>query len=151
MEFIIDRAKSHQAIDTQIDRIADVFRKNESSEGSYELERKEYRNTGRWKEILTGDENSDRCPVPSLRGGFGRKGRTPHHKRRKKESLTFRSLVRFKWGISHGDMLKSGSGEKRKRVLFRLKILNSRRIWKCMGDYRIMTSIKRINWELIQI
>ena len=45
-EFIIDRAKSQQDIDTKIDRIDDEFRKNESSEESHELEREEYQNTG---------------------------------------------------------------------------------------------------------
>ena len=45
-EFIIDRAKSHHAIDTQIDRISDEFQRDESSEESYDVERGEYRNTG---------------------------------------------------------------------------------------------------------
>ena len=44
-EFIIDRAKSRQAIDTQIDRIDDELRKHEGSEEIHGLEREAYRNT----------------------------------------------------------------------------------------------------------
>ena len=41
-DFIIDRTKSQQEIDTQIDRLADEFQKDESSEESHELAREEY-------------------------------------------------------------------------------------------------------------
>ena len=44
-DFIIARAKSHHEIDTQIERLADEFQKNESSDESsdesHELEREE--------------------------------------------------------------------------------------------------------------
>ena len=39
VDFIIDRAKSQQAIGTHIDRMANVFRKNGRSEGIRDLER----------------------------------------------------------------------------------------------------------------
>ena len=42
-DYIIGRAKSQQEMDTQIDRMADEFRKNESSEEIHELEREGYR------------------------------------------------------------------------------------------------------------
>ena len=45
-EFVIEREKSRRDIDTQLDRIAGGFQKNESSEESHELEMDGYRNTG---------------------------------------------------------------------------------------------------------
>ena len=53
-DFIIDRAKSQQWVDTQIDRIGDEFQKNESAEERHELEREEYRNTGGWGGNIAG-------------------------------------------------------------------------------------------------
>ena len=49
-EFVIDRSKSQQEIDTQIGRIADEFQKNESPEESYELGSEEYQNFGGGKQ-----------------------------------------------------------------------------------------------------
>ena len=53
-EFIIDRSQPRPEIDTQIDRIADEFRKNENSEESYELESDEYQNSGGRGDITGG-------------------------------------------------------------------------------------------------
>ena len=55
-------------MDTQIDRIADEFPKNERSEESHELEREEYQNTGGREEILPVGGNNDYRPIPSLGG-----------------------------------------------------------------------------------
>ena len=76
-EFIIGRSKSHQEIDTQIDRIADEFQKNENSEESYDLQGEGYRNYGGWGVILPHGGNSDHRPIPRLVGDVEDKEERP--------------------------------------------------------------------------
>ena len=54
MDFITDCTKSQQETDTQIDRLAGEFQKNESSEGSHELEREGYQDAQELEEMLQG-------------------------------------------------------------------------------------------------
>ena len=54
-DFIIDRAKSQQEMDTRPDRLAEGFwKKNESSEEIDELEREEYRDAGELAKMSPG-------------------------------------------------------------------------------------------------
>ena len=56
-DFIIDRAKSPREIDTRIDRPADEFQKNESSDWIRELEREDYHGFGELAEMSQDQEN----------------------------------------------------------------------------------------------
>ena len=67
-ELIIGRSDSQQGIDTQIDRLAGEFRKNESPDGIHELERDCGRNSGGLGGILPGDEYRGHHPIPHVAG-----------------------------------------------------------------------------------
>ena len=53
-DFIFGRPKSQQEMDTQIDRLCDEFRKNESSEEIHALGREEYRDADELAEMPHG-------------------------------------------------------------------------------------------------
>ena len=57
-DFVTDRTKSQQEIDTQLDRSDGGFQKNESSGGSRKLEREEYQDD----EALGGNDTGGRKP-----------------------------------------------------------------------------------------
>ena len=65
---VVDLSKSQQGIDTQIDRLAGEFRKNESPDGIHELERDCGRNSGGLGGILPGDEYRGHHPIPHVAG-----------------------------------------------------------------------------------
>ena len=83
---IVDWSKSQQEIDTQIDRLADEFRKNESSDEIHELERDGGRNSGGSGEMMPGGEYMDHRPIPQVYGQDEQgKRNDPKEKKQKKK------------------------------------------------------------------
>ena len=72
-------------------------------------------------------------------------------RRRRKKSAPLEAELDLSGELPMENMLKSGLEGGKKHILFRLGILNSKNIWKRMGNYQIMTSSRCMFWELIQI
>ena len=66
--FVVDRSKSQQEIETQIDRLADEFRKKASSDEIHEKERDGDQNYGGLGEIAPDDEYMGRRHIPKVAG-----------------------------------------------------------------------------------
>ena len=81
---IIDRSKSQQEIDTQVDRLADDFQKTVSPEGIHELEGWGNINDDGSGEVFQGGEKQDRhIPQVRGRGGAEKEERPKKGKKRK--------------------------------------------------------------------
>ena len=138
--FTIDRSKSQQEIDTQVDRLAGEFQVKESFEEIHELERDGGGNYGGLREMLPVDQYLDRPPFRKLRGKMRRKrGTTPKKRRRERaKSLAFEFDLSGRWSM--GNMPKSGLEGEKGNALFRLGILNGGEF----GNVHSITRLRRI-------
>ena len=84
---IIDRAKSQQEIDTQIDRLADGFRTKESSDGIHELGRDGSHNSGGLGAIQPEGEYLDHHPIPQVVGELRRRKRNDTKEKKRKSKI----------------------------------------------------------------
>ena len=84
---IVGQSKSQQEIDTQIDRVADEFRKGGSSEEIHELGRDGDRNSGGLGDIRRGGWISGSSPRSASSGG-GCEGKEERPKRKEEEIIT---------------------------------------------------------------
>ena len=112
--FIIDHAEFQQDIDTQIDRVADEFQKDESSEASHELEREEYRNTGDGKKYCLVVEIAIAAPFRVRAKLWGGKEERPiiNATERRNKGIPLEVELDLSGGISHGKYDKVRSGRR---------------------------------------